>query len=103
MGESQISAAKIRLQQLDQPVEHESIVVQVGVEMGFAVFVGREQAAIFPERRAQKIDGALGGVNPFLITENDTGAGHAFDHQAVPTGEDFFIATGMNALLTHGK
>ena len=71
--------------------------------MGFAVFVGRQQATIFPQGYTQKIDRALGGLNPGRILENHAGAGHTFDHQAIPTGEDFFIAAGMNALFAHGK
>ena len=97
--EHQIISAKLGLHQLQQRIEQKRVVVEVRIQMRLAVFAGGEQAAIFPQRAADKIQRALCGGEPRWLVEHARRARHALDHQRVPTGQDFFIAARPDALV----
>ena len=49
-GKLQIRPAEPRLQQFQQGIQHEGIIIQIGIQMRLAILAGRQQAAIFPHR-----------------------------------------------------
>src|ERR1043166_120792 len=100
--ELQIGAAELRLQRFDQRIEHESVVVEVSIEMGLAVFMGGEQAAVAPHRLPHEVERPLRGLQPVWTIEYVSGAQHALGHQRIPAAQNLFVAAGPHALLACG-
>ena len=84
---------KGRLVEGDQAVDQEGVVFEVGAELGPAVLVGAEQAAVAAEFARRKsafrwprLDNRLGRGRAIL--------GERPQHQAVPGGDDFVVVPG---------
>src|SRR5262245_2180782 len=56
-----------------------------------------------PQAAKEKVGGFLGGFDVFGLVEGRAGAGHGVDHETVPCGDDFVVATGADSLFARGE
>ncbi len=98
-GQIEIGPAPARLQQLQQCVEQQRVVVQVGVQVRVAVLVGRQQPAVAPQVAPDKVQRTLSGVQAIGAIQHPGGAGHALDHQRVPGCQDLLVPPRSHAPL----
>src|SRR5688500_19626632 len=73
-GELERLERKLLLQELELRRDQEGIVVEVCIQVGAAVLVGRRQAPIAPHRGADEIERAPRRANPGAVAENAAGS-----------------------------
>ena len=103
LGELEVEGIEFGLHQLDQRIDEECVIVEIGVEVRTAVLAGGKQAAVLPHPGADERERALGGLHPFRLAEDAAGARHAADHQRVPGHEDLLVAPRADALFARGE
>ena len=47
-GKIQVNPAKLSLHQFQQPIQQKGIIIEVGIEMRFAILIGCKEAIVFP-------------------------------------------------------
>ena len=93
---------KDRLIKLNQPPDHERIIVQVTVAGYLALAVAVAQASVVSTQlRQHKICGFPGSRGIIRMVERLGGFGEGGDHQPVPIAQDFVVFQGMDALFPH--
>src|SRR6185436_7829683 len=101
--ENKVVVRETRLQQLERSGDEERVVVEIGVEVGAPILVGREQPVVAPQLFAQEFESAPRGRDPVLPAEYPPGVRHATDGERIPGNEDLLVAPGTNALFTRGE
>ena len=82
----------------EQAVRQEGVILQVGGELGLALAIGPQQAAVGQAQLVeQEPGGRLGGLAVLLDLEDPVAVGVGGDHQAVPAGEDLVVAAAAPA------
>ena len=82
-----------------QSVDEKAVILEVAVELGLPIFVGAEEAPAAPQPGQHEIGVLLGGADVVLASEGRSCLGERAQHQAVPGGQDLFVAPGLDALL----
>ena len=102
LREPQVFSQEISLQNFDQRFQQEGVIIKIRIQVRLAAFVGGEQSLRFrvPHGVAHKCERASRRRQPVRPPKYSRGMRHALDHQRVPTGEDFFVATRADACLT---
>ena len=93
-GELERLERKLLLQELELRRDQEGIVVEVCIEVGPAVLVGRREAPIAPHRGADELERAPRQADPGAVAENAAGMRHATDRERVPRNEDLSSRPG---------
>ena len=82
----------------DQAVRQESVILEVSGQLGLALAIGPQQAAVGQAQLVeQEPGGLLGGLPVFLDLEDPVAVGVSRDHQAVPARQDLVVATAEPA------
>ena len=103
LREFQQFGIELRLEEFDERVDEERVVVEVRIEVGAAVLIGCEKAAVLPHGCMDEVERAARGGDPLIVAEHPAGARHAADHERVPRHQDLLVTARPHALFARGK